>query len=221
MDRIFNFRLRAIHDRAAQLARVGGPGAGYRLGPPGARMTAALIKWGLIGLAIAAAIAAIVIAYNNWHDDIEQAGVVKGRKEVKAQWDQDVIARQAAATTALARVRKEEQDAAAAAAKNAKVEYANEKAQAVAIARSGAVSVGMSRYIADLNASAIGRGLPTPAACPAEFVRERDDAIRARTALDQCSSRYREVAADGDAVDLKLDTALRYIAVVVPAASEP
>ncbi len=172
-----------------------------------------LIKWGLIALAVAGTIAAAVMAYNNWHDGIEQAGVLIGRNEVQAKWDKDVIVRQGLATAAMARVRKEEQDAAAAAAKNAKVEYENQKTQAVATARSSAAAGGMSRYIASLNASALGRGLPTPAACPAEFVRERDDAIRARTALDQCSSRYREVAADGDAVELKLDTALKYIAV--------
>ncbi len=180
-------------------------------------MTETLIKWGLGILAVLAAVAALVAFYDNWHDGIQQDGIVIGAQRKQGEWDADKIRMQEVALELVAKARKEEQDAAAAAAKNAKVEYANEKAQAVAIARSGAVSVGMSRYIADLNASAIGRGLPTPAACPAEFVRERDDAIRARTALDQCSSRYREVAADGDAVDLKLDTALRYIAVVVPA----
>lgn len=181
----------------------------------------ALIKWGLGILAVLAAVAALVAFYDNWHDDIEQGGVAIGAQRKQGEWDADKIRMQRVALELVAKARKEEQDKAALAAKNAKVEYENTKVQAVAIARAAGVTSGMSRSIASLNADAINRGLPSAASCAGEFVRERDAGILARKLLDQCSSRYSELAATTDGFAVKLTTALSYISIVAPAAAAP
>lgn len=176
-----------------------------------------LIKWGLWALAAAAIVGAIVTAYNTWHDGAVDEGLRAGRAEVKAQWDADTIKRQAAAITAVKEARKEEQAKAQAAMEVVKNEAESQKRAAAAATRTAAAAGGVLRDIASLNAAARSRGLPTAAACPAEFARERDDAIRARELFGSCTAAYRAVAESADGLQLKLSTALGFIQVVTPA----
>ena len=178
-----------------------------------------MIPWWAKALVAAAAAAALLMAYTSWRDALIEEGKVAGRAEVQAKWDQDKLDRAAATLQAVAAARKEEQDAAAAAAKGEK--DARERAERQAAAaraaadRHAAAARGLSGDIAALDAAARSADLPTAAACPGEFARQRDAAIRARAVLATCSAEHGKLAADADAavgeLTLQLDTALGYI----------
>lgn len=175
-----------------------------------------MIAWLIRGLLAAALVGAVILGYTTWRDSIYDDGHTAGEAKVQAQWNADTIKRQAAATTAINKARKEEQDAAAAAMKVVRNELEHEKLKNASVARTAAAAGGLSRDIAALNAAARGRGLPTAAACPAEFARERDAAITARSLLGACTTEYRAVAEAADGTQLKLTTALGYIGIVAP-----
>lgn len=176
---------------------------------------ATLIKWGLIALAVAGAIAGAVAIYDNWHNDIEQGGVVIGRQEVQGRWDQANLQRADVAMRAGENFRQQERRDAAKATEIENEARKREKAVAAAADGSKSASAGLSGDIAALDAAARGRGLPSAAACPVEYQRQRDSAIFARSLLNQCSQRYQAVAETADGIRLKLDTALGYIAIAV------
>lgn len=74
--------------------------------------------------------------------------------------------------------------------------------------------------IANLDAAALALGMPGASACPGEFAKQRQAAIDARAVARSCVAEYRSLGEDAVAtlrpLNLKLDTALKYIAVVSP-----
>lgn len=82
-------------------------------------------------------------------------------------------------------------------------------------------TAGLLQRLTDLDAAARASGLPTAAACPAEFERQRDAAIVARGLFGACVQEYRGLAEEADGVALKLDTALNYIAIEHPEIRPP
>lgn len=182
----------------------------------------------LRGLIAAALVAAVIAAYMGWRNSVFADGDTAGAARITTQWNQDTIKRAAVAASATKAARTEERNAAAAAMEveregRINAEKLARQAQASA-ARSTAAAGGLLGNLAALDAAARGRGLPTAAACPGEFERERDAAISARAVLGSCVAEYQALGRDDDlahdAVALKLDTALAYIRILNPPPTE-
>jgi hypothetical protein len=183
-----------------------------------------IVKAALVLALCAGIVFAIVKGYELWRGHVFQQGDVAGAAREINLRNKDTIARAASAAKAISDARADERKTAAQAMETEREARRNAEklaqlAQAAA-ARSAAVAGGMSRNIAALDAAAIGSGLPTAAACPGQFVEQRDAAIRARALLGSCVAEYRQLGEDADgavdAIALRLDTALRYIAIVGP-----
>lgn len=183
-----------------------------------------IVKWA-ITLAIAAGVIfGIVKAYEWWRSDVCKECTSVGRAEVQQKWDADVRKRDKEKLDAISRARLEERENAAKVIQGER--DARDKAEKRAAAYAAAASIsrasgtGLRDTIAQLDRLARERGIPDAAACPGEFVQQRDAALRGRSLLDACSTRYRELAESSDrawdAVNLKLDTAIGYINAVAP-----
>jgi hypothetical protein len=167
---------------------------------------------------------AIVWGYESWRDGVVAEGDAQGAGRVQDLWNKDKVARAAAAAKEVAKAREDEQEKAREAVKGERHarEQAESRAAAAAAAANRATAAvgGLSGNIAALDRAARALDLPSAAACPGEFGRQRDAAIRARALLGACAARHRDLAeaADGavGAVTLKLDTALGYIRAVAP-----
>jgi hypothetical protein len=169
-----------------------------------------------------------LFAFNRWiqgeRGDARDAGVKSGQAEIQGKWDKDVIERDRKQAEAVNEARREERRMAATAAQGER--DAREKAESqarsdrAAAAAAAAAERGLSGDIAALDDGARALGIPGVAACPAEFVRQRDAAVRARGLLGACATEYRELAAAVDdtwrAITLRLDTAMSWIASVQP-----
>jgi len=183
-----------------------------------------LIKWAITLAIVAGVIFGVVKAYEWWRSSVHEEGVIRGRAEVQQKWDTDVRKRDKEKLDAISRVRLEEREDAQKVVQGER--DAREKAEKRAAAYAAAASTarasdtGLRDTIAQLDRLARERGIPDAAACPGEFVQQRDAAVRGRSLLDACSTRYRELAESSDraweAVNLKLDTAIGYINAVAP-----
>jgi hypothetical protein len=187
-------------------------------------MTEKIVKAFLVLALCAGIVFAIVKGYETWRGHIYAQGDTAGAARVQQLWDKDVERRDAIAAKAVADGRKQEREQAAQAMETEREARRNAEklaslAQASA-ARSAAAAGGMSGHLAALDAAARGGGLPAAAACPGQFVEQRDAALRARALLGSCSAEYQRLGQDADdaldAVTLKLETALGYIAIVGP-----
>lgn len=175
------------------------------------------VKAWIVGALIAlCAIAAVIFGYTTWRNSILADGRAAGKAEVQKLWDDETRQRQAVAITAGENFRKQERRDALRVTENEIETRKNEKLAATAVARAAAADRGLLGHIAALDAAARSRGMPTAASCPSWFERERDNAIRARGLLGQCTAEYRAVAGAADGLQLKLTSALSYIAVVAP-----
>lgn len=187
-------------------------------------MTARIVKAFLVLALCAGIVFAIVKGYEMWRGRVFNQGDVAGAARIQQLWNTDTIKRAAAAASATKAARAEEREKAALAMETEREARRNaEKLAGLAkasAARSAAAAGGMSGNLAALDAAARSGGLPTAAACPGEFVAQRDAAIRARALLGSCVAEYRSLGQDADgaldAVTLRLDTALKYIAIVGP-----
>lgn len=173
-------------------------------------------KWAKVLITLAV-LASITWAYMSWLDGRLAERFDAGKAVVQQLWDNEIKARQAVAITAGENFRKQElRDA----ARSTEIEHEarkNEGTVAMYRTRAADASGRLQSHIAATNAAARDRGLPTAAACPTEFARQRDAAIFARELLGQCGSRYQALAAETDGIRLKLDTSLKFIGVVAPA----
>jgi len=172
----------------------------------------------LLMLAIVAAVAACVALWEHKRESIKEEGRVEGRAEVKQKWDADTIEREKQyaqnLNDALAKERASNQKA-----MEAEREARRNADKAADAARlSLRATGGLRDTIGALDAAARALGVPSAAACPGEFASQRDAAIRARAALSACAGAYRELAEEFDAVELKFDTAMKYIGIVAPKA---
>lgn len=174
--------------------------------------------------ACAAVLYAIVWGYETWRDGKVAEGDRAGAARVQAQWDADKVKRAGEKDAAVAAARADEQGKADAAVKGERDARLKAEQQVAryrdAAGRSAAAAGGLSGHIADLDRAARAIDLPAAAACPGEFVKQRDAAIRARAVLNACQQEYRSLAAAADdaigTITLRLDTALSYIAAVAP-----
>lgn len=183
-----------------------------------------LIKWLLFIGAVAAVVYAIVFGYEMWRDGKVEEGLVLGRAEVQAKWDEDVRKRDSeklvAVTVAVAQERAMG-EAVVQGEKNARL-----KAEKLALGYKADATValnnlgGMSGNIAALDWAARNIGIPDAAACPGEFEKQRNAALRARKLLSACSTENQgmgeRVDAAWAALVLQLDTAISYIDTVKP-----
>lgn len=187
-------------------------------------MTEKIVKAALLAALVFGVLYAIVWGYERWRDAKVAEGDAKGAGRVQALWNDDKVRRAAETVAAVAKARGEEQAAAAAAIQGERDARAKAESKAAsdkaAAGRATAAAGGLSGNIAALDAAARAINLPSAAACPGEFVAQRDAAIRARAVLGACVAEYRQLGQDADdalrAVHLKLDTALSYIAAAVP-----
>lgn len=187
-------------------------------------MKEAALKWLAIAAVIALGVWLLTRAYESHRAAIFSEGDQAGAGRVQALWDADKVKRAGETVAKVAAARKEEQDQAAAAAKGERDALTKAAATAAAnraaAGRAAAHADRLSGDIAALNAAARAADLPEAAACPAQFVEQRNAAIRAREVLGSCVAEYRQLAQDADAAgaaaQLKLDTALSYIHAVAP-----
>ncbi|MFC5498123.1 hypothetical protein ACFPOE_11305 [Caenimonas terrae] len=187
-------------------------------------LTEKIIRAVLIFALIAGVLFITVKVYEHWRGGVYAEGDTAGAARVQQLWNKDTIARAAAAASATKAARAEEREQAAQAMETEREARRNAEKTAslaqAAAARSSAAAGGLSGHLAALDAAARSGGLPTAAACPGEFVKQRDDAIRARAVLGSCVAEYQAMGRDDDgaidAVALRLDTALRYITIVGP-----
>lgn len=103
------------------------------------------------------------------------------------------------------------------AASAVELEHANQKRKAAALLADDyarAADERLRRTIAELDAGARARAMPSAAACPAELAASRREAEGARAVLGACTSRYRELGAAAALDGNDLDTALGYIDLV-------
>jgi hypothetical protein len=178
-----------------------------------------IVKWLLVAALCAGVVYGIFGIYEWWRSGVFNQGYAKAIAEKLAESNADKARRANEVTAAVEKARKEEQDKAALAAKGER--DAREKAERqaatdrAAATRSAASAGGLSRHVAALDRAALDLGMPSAAACPGEFAKQRDAAIRARAVLGSCVEGHRRLAADADsavgAVTLKLDTALGFI----------
>lgn len=174
----------------------------------------------LLVLALGAAILfGIVHGYEAWRAHVYAEGDTAGAARVQQAWNKDKIARDEAQAVAVATARKDEQAQAAAAIQGEKDarDLADARAAEADRAARGAAAAagGMRDTIATLDSAARQLGVPSAAACPGLFAGQRDEAIRARSALAACSDGHQQLARDADsalnASELRGDTALSYI----------
>lgn len=187
-------------------------------------MLETIVKWALVALLVAGVIFGIVHGYELWRDSKVAEGDKAGAARVTAQWDADIKKRDADKLASITAARVDEQKKAKQAAEvesNAQKLAAAKAATDLAAAQRAVAAAGsLSGNIAALDGAARALNLPSAAACPAEFAKQRDDAIRARGLLGSCVAEYRALGQDADsairAVTLKLSTALGYITIVAP-----
>ncbi|MBX3653180.1 MAG: hypothetical protein KF686_03280 [Ramlibacter sp.] len=180
----------------------------------------------LVRTAIAAAVVAgIIFAYSSWRNNVLAEGDRAGAARVQAQWDKDKIQRATATLEAVGEARLKEQLSADLTAQGERDAIRKANAQAArdraAAGQSAAAADKLRDDLEALNVAARALDLPTAAACPSEFARQRAQAIRARELFGACTAEYRALgeAADGAlrGITLRLDTALSYIKAVAPA----
>jgi hypothetical protein len=187
-------------------------------------MIETIIKWALVVALIFGVLYGIVLGYEHWRDSVLDQGDVRGAGRVQQLWDKDVERHDAIAAKAVADGRKQEREQAAQAMETEREARRNAEKLAIlaqaSAARSAAAAGGLSGHIAALDAAARGGGLPEAAACPGQLVVQRDAAIAARALLGSCTAEYQRLGQDADdavdAITLKLETALGYIAIVGP-----
>lgn len=187
-------------------------------------MRASILKWLAVGLLAALAVYLVVRGYESWRGAVFAEGDRAGAARVQEQWSREQIERGGQILAEVAAARADEQRIAADAAKGERnaLKKAEQRAAADrdAAGRSAAAADGLSRNIAALDAAAGAVDLTDIAACPGEFVRQRDAAVRARRLFGSCVAAYRDLGEGVDdawrAVNLKLDTALSYINAVAP-----
>ena len=185
-------------------------------------MIRTIAKWALLAALVAGVIYGIVAGYEWWRSGVYAEGDAAGAARVQKRFDDAKLEWAAQTIQEVSAARADEQRMAANAAKGER--DARQKAERVAAAaradadRAAAAGSGMSTTIAGLNAAAAALGIPDAASCPAEFVRQRDAAVRARDVLGACSAAYIDLARAADeafgALTLRLDTALNYIGAV-------
>ncbi len=166
-------------------------------------------KWAK-ALIVLAVLAGITWAYMSWLDGRLAERYDAGKAAVQGLWDNETKARQAAAIKAGENFRKQELRDAARATEIEHEARKNETTVALYRGRAADAAGKLLSHIAKTNAAARDRGLPTAASCPTEFARQRDAAIYARQLLGQCGSRYQALAAETDGIRLKLDTSLKF-----------
>jgi hypothetical protein len=178
-----------------------------------------IVKVALVVALCAAVVFGIVKGYEWWRSGVYNEGHTAGQAQVQEQWNKDKLARAAARDAAVATARDEERRIAAQAAQGERRarEDAERKADADRAAAAGAAAAhrGLSGKLASLDGAARATGVPDAASCPAQFARQRDEAVLARELLGSCASRYRELGEAVDAawtaIELRLDTALGWI----------
>lgn len=185
----------------------------------------AKIGAGLLVIAIAAGLLwGIVTAYESHMDAARHEAEQKGINKTVLLWNEERRQQDAQHIKDLADARTSERNSAVTsmAIERAAQEKKNAQVQAdAAVAKRNADGAGrVFGLIANLDAAAIALGVPGASACPGEFAKQRQAAIDARAVARSCVAEYRSLGEDAVAtlrpLNLKLDTALKYIAVVSP-----
>jgi Protein of unknown function (DUF2514). len=177
----------------------------------------------LLVLALGAAVIyGIVAGYEGWRDSVRAEGDRAGYGRCKGEWNTADLKAADVTAKAVAKAREEEQQAAAKAAqgeRDARIRaQAEAERQAAAARRAKSAADGLHGDLAALDAAATAAGVPTAAACPGEFAKQRDSAIRARAVLGSCVAEYRLLAEDAEreraGLELRYSTALSWIGAV-------
>lgn len=178
-------------------------------------------SWGWAGLVAALALAAGVQTVRLAEEEGATERVRTTLANERADRARETTQRATVALEATGNVLKQERQGAAQSMGVERDAQTQARAGAAVAADAQRRAAGLLSHIASLDAAAGASGLPTATACPGELDRERADAIRARQVLAACVQEYRSLGQDADGIELKLDTAMNYIALVQPPAQAP